>query len=412
MPSTPEGEHLLAHEVAHTVQQQGGIKRLQLKSLAVSQPTDSHEVEADRAADAMVAGKQASVADAPIGLHRKTGDAEVDVMSGDASVDVGEVKKEVSLGPIKLTPSLSGSVKLKNKNVSAPETAGPGGISTNVSATKDSVKLSAEKEVGPENWTIKPKLSGDIKADKNGVTFGFGVSVSHPGFSFQNLHAGPFSIEGKIVEWEVGKTPKFLCVTPSAKLSADVPGTYMGYQVTPELTFACDIEPNWVEMAKYLAEAVAAAADTAAFAIAAPLGTGIVMLVGWAKAGHEFDEVQQRIEGMRARCKLATREAMTGVHYSWGLPGGGDMNADTSAVAAQIRTIVAQQAGIPEGAFPDIAKAKPAIADKLYQAAWKQLWYGDLKPKLVAAYQDTTFTSYKFERMWLDTFDTGDFSKG
>ncbi len=52
-PSSTSGEHLLAHEVAHTVQQAGGVARMQLKP-AVSSPGDSHEVEADRAADAMV----------------------------------------------------------------------------------------------------------------------------------------------------------------------------------------------------------------------------------------------------------------------------------------------------------------------------------------------------------------------
>jgi hypothetical protein len=54
-PSSSTGEHLLAHEVAHTVQQRGGVARMQLKH-SVSSPGDSHEVEADRAADAMVSG--------------------------------------------------------------------------------------------------------------------------------------------------------------------------------------------------------------------------------------------------------------------------------------------------------------------------------------------------------------------
>jgi hypothetical protein len=41
-PSSPSGEHLLAHEVTHTVQQQGGIKRLQLKA------GDACETEAEQ----------------------------------------------------------------------------------------------------------------------------------------------------------------------------------------------------------------------------------------------------------------------------------------------------------------------------------------------------------------------------
>jgi len=72
-PSSAFGVHLLAHEVAHTVQQQGGPPTRQHK-LAVSGPTDGAEVEADRAADAMVAGAAFSVGNASSGLHRKPKD--------------------------------------------------------------------------------------------------------------------------------------------------------------------------------------------------------------------------------------------------------------------------------------------------------------------------------------------------
>ncbi len=59
-PSSPAGEHLLAHEVAHTVQQSGGAQRMQFK-LEVSSPSDHLEHEADHAAHAMVRGDVASV---------------------------------------------------------------------------------------------------------------------------------------------------------------------------------------------------------------------------------------------------------------------------------------------------------------------------------------------------------------
>ncbi|HUJ57405.1 MAG TPA: DUF4157 domain-containing protein [Kofleriaceae bacterium] len=68
-PSSPGGEHLLAHEVAHTVQQQGGTPTRQNK-LEVSTPFDAAEHEADRAADAMVSGGPATIA-AAAGLSRK-----------------------------------------------------------------------------------------------------------------------------------------------------------------------------------------------------------------------------------------------------------------------------------------------------------------------------------------------------
>lgn len=59
-PHTADGALLLAHEVAHTVQQQGASGGPQYK-LELSQPGDACEVEADRAASAMVDGMPAAV---------------------------------------------------------------------------------------------------------------------------------------------------------------------------------------------------------------------------------------------------------------------------------------------------------------------------------------------------------------
>jgi hypothetical protein len=73
-PSSQEGLFLIAHEVAHTVQQTGSTPTRQHK-LAISTPGDAAEVEADRAAEAMVAGGAATVTgQAPSVLRRDTGD--------------------------------------------------------------------------------------------------------------------------------------------------------------------------------------------------------------------------------------------------------------------------------------------------------------------------------------------------
>ncbi len=69
-PSGGAGEHLLAHEVAHTVQQRGGTPTRQNK-LEVSGPADAAEHEADHAADAMVSGASAMVS-AAAGVARMT----------------------------------------------------------------------------------------------------------------------------------------------------------------------------------------------------------------------------------------------------------------------------------------------------------------------------------------------------
>ncbi len=69
-PADPFGIHLLAHEVAHTVQQGGAPGAPQYK-LEVSTPGDAHELEADRAADAMVAGAPARISRMSAMVSRK-----------------------------------------------------------------------------------------------------------------------------------------------------------------------------------------------------------------------------------------------------------------------------------------------------------------------------------------------------
>jgi hypothetical protein len=68
-PSSAAGQHLLAHEVAHTVQQAGGAASGRQNKLEVSAPGDALEHEADRAADAMVTGQGFDVSTGS-GMHR------------------------------------------------------------------------------------------------------------------------------------------------------------------------------------------------------------------------------------------------------------------------------------------------------------------------------------------------------
>jgi len=65
-PSSPHGQHLLAHELTHTVQQ-GGIQRMPAEGLGLGSSVDPMETEADRVADAVTAGYSAP-AIAPRGI--------------------------------------------------------------------------------------------------------------------------------------------------------------------------------------------------------------------------------------------------------------------------------------------------------------------------------------------------------
>ena len=68
-PTTQTGLHLLAHEVAHTVQNRGRAPVRQEK-LEVSNPADPAEVEADRVADAIVAAGSPEIGSARTALRR------------------------------------------------------------------------------------------------------------------------------------------------------------------------------------------------------------------------------------------------------------------------------------------------------------------------------------------------------
>jgi uncharacterized protein DUF4157 len=70
-PGTDAGDHLIAHEVAHTVQQRGAAA-IQHK-LEVSEPGDAAERAADSAADAMVAGQPARVDAGSLAISRQVG---------------------------------------------------------------------------------------------------------------------------------------------------------------------------------------------------------------------------------------------------------------------------------------------------------------------------------------------------
>ncbi len=69
-PGTSSGDQLIAHEVAHTVQQGDSVGGGAQFALEVSQPGDAFETEADRAAASMVAGQPAEVSRGSAGVAR------------------------------------------------------------------------------------------------------------------------------------------------------------------------------------------------------------------------------------------------------------------------------------------------------------------------------------------------------
>lgn len=69
-PDSVEGEHVLAHEVAHAAQQGPVALSTKLESLISTRPGDATELDAHHAAHAMVNGLPVKVGSAPIGIAR------------------------------------------------------------------------------------------------------------------------------------------------------------------------------------------------------------------------------------------------------------------------------------------------------------------------------------------------------
>ena len=138
-PSTPGGEHLLAHEVAHTVQQGSGGD-LQCK-LEVSSPGDQCEVEADRAADAMVSGSVFRVTSGA-GVQRKI------MRDGDETAGT-------STGPTPRTGSEPSSETPRTGETGETSTGGTGGTGpTSTDGTGTGGSGTTGPEMVPTHWRI------------------------------------------------------------------------------------------------------------------------------------------------------------------------------------------------------------------------------------------------------------------
>lgn len=65
-PASESGQRLLAHEVAHTVQQRGAVQS-PMAALEVSEPGDPHEVEAEQFSDSVALGQLGKITSARVG---------------------------------------------------------------------------------------------------------------------------------------------------------------------------------------------------------------------------------------------------------------------------------------------------------------------------------------------------------
>jgi hypothetical protein len=338
------------------------------------------------------------------------------VKSGGFSISQEVWKGDSKLSVIEFEGSASIAAAFTPKGGEAKEGAGsPIKVASDVGGKGDKAKLAAQKELDL-GWSFKPKVVGEVEVTDKGVKGKLGLSAEREGWKIGafELGANEFSFDIASYDSEKKETKVLTATwTTSAKLSgATMKILGEDYDVSGSISASLSVHPCWAEIGKMIAEKIASMTAgqiaMAAGAAALPIGVFIGGLVGWAKAGHEFDEVSNKITSMATTCRTAAAEALSGKHNAI-MMGNTDMAGSAGSLATQIRTEVAAQLGVPVGALADVAKAKPNLPNAIYAAAWHQKW-PPLKAAILAQWQDTFWKSYKFERDWLDTFETGPYA--
>jgi Domain of unknown function (DUF4157) len=429
-PSSATGERLLAHEVAHTVQQSGGAaaRKAQFK-LEVSTPGDHHEVEADRAADAMVIGDAASVAGtATAGPSRKVMREGEPKAGGGPDVDVGSkitiAKVEFGpqeAGPVEISLELSGDILVQSVSGGAEEGGGepaeggePGGRGEKAGGGEPAG--GGEKASGgEEHHEGKTKIEGGGAYDTQTGGVGVRGKIAHEfgskilgmetevegGAEITSTHGkvgvgitlstdlGPVKVkvspvEFDIVKWEEGEEPEIACLELSG--TAEIPGwSYTAggktYQLKASPTVAVSIAPNKEKIAEWLLEKLGeeAAADVA---LAASLIAGGVLTIGTAIYQiATSDEIPNRMDAAVGKCKKYCHGWVAGAQ---GISGG-----SAAGHAAGAKWLEDMKAKFP----PAIVKQKVAESD-LYHTAWNIAW-PQIKEGAIAAYWKEHWLEHK-----------------
>ena len=187
-PGSSAGDHLLAHEVAHTVQQgngSAGISRMpEQGDWHVSQPTDSHEHEAERAADAATRGNRAvlnNLSGAPITptLSRRAASPDP-AMASAAPAAPGTAPPSTSPGstnPLKSSPPAGAAADSGTSRAAANDTSRDSGGGSNPTKKPDAAGVEAPADKRADKAAAKGAETAPDQAEAKSA----GSGKSSPG---------------------------------------------------------------------------------------------------------------------------------------------------------------------------------------------------------------------------------------
>jgi hypothetical protein len=363
-PADPFGLHLLAHEVAHTQQQAGGAARTQYK-LEVSSPGDAAEVEADRAADAMVSGASFAVGGAAPAIHRepeggaapakeggapeKEGEKKGGLHFGEYSGSIELPKKKLpgkgKIGPFEIEGEVTGKIvykKGKQAGTGESRVAGPlvgdapekkkeeEGPAVDVEKDKKGLEVELHDKFGQGGF-FQPEWNGtaDIKKDHIGLQGGFKLEHEWAGHHGDPVKLSLETIQLKILDKDKGEfTPIALSTGAELTVPAFDYTSAKGYHLDVSIVGAVEISltPNWAEIAKKLAKEAAkdviedAAPEVGAGAAGADLAfaAGLLtipasMIWAWKKGVDQMADREGTSKAGQARVEDIVASAMDGL---------------------------------------------------------------------------------------------------
>jgi hypothetical protein len=322
---------------------------------------------------------------------------------------------EQSLGLVKVTPQLSGKLQFKPAGDKKGAKGGDAHPTENkVAVSSKSVKLKAEQELGSMPVTDMPvKLGREVELSTKGPKVSVGVSTDFKRkFGFDGLKFGPTEVGIEVFEWQPGKKPSLLFM--KVKLPAKAgPVAFEGYEATLSAEAVLKVEPDWTELAKrYATSATAAAVAEAALALS-PFVVFIGGMIAWAKSGHEFDDFERRAQIARGAAKAAANLAV-GKAFDADLRGPNELFGAASELGTISNSAVPQmleKLGVPAGAAAAKFAQDPSFRDALYRQTWAVAW-PQLRQAGLDHFKDGLFTSYKHERMVIESYGTGPYAQG
>ncbi len=261
-PHSDQGQHLLAHEVAHTVQQGGSAPRRQNK-LEVSTPFDAAEHEADSAAAAMVSGRPFAVT-MGAGVQRKifrdpTKDQRPQDLKNGFDIVAWKSPKATFAKYFEVEAKFS--VKFSSQFLSTtPDGKGEsaplaGGVTM---STEKGVGVKAEydllkQETRSMGWfseSFKPKLS--FECNQDGVKFGVGAEFrgslkNHPSIKIgSDVAANAFSVKWRDLKTKGLGAVKFLTFDIGGSINGETMlGTLEPVKCTVKGDFTASVSPAW-----------------------------------------------------------------------------------------------------------------------------------------------------------------------